>query len=159
MEMEGPIVRYQDGGIVVDLGNDLEGFVPQTQLPLAEGKSVEEETQLGQPVALKVVEVDPIHHRMVLAATDFLEMPEGFVPPPPPVYEDDEADVVEGAVHPKAAEASDSADDSEASEAAVATEADPVSEEIGGASTAKPVAEASDESQADAGAGDEKPAE
>ena len=77
MELKGQIVRYQDAGLVVDLGDDLEGMVQQSQLPLAEGKSVEEETQLGQMVALKVLEVDPIHHRIVLAATDFLEVPEG----------------------------------------------------------------------------------
>jgi small subunit ribosomal protein S1 len=41
MEMEGKIARYQDNGIVVDLGNDLEGFVPQSQVPLPEYKSAE----------------------------------------------------------------------------------------------------------------------
>jgi small subunit ribosomal protein S1 len=76
MEMEGQIARYQDNGLVVDLGNDLEGFVPQSQLPLPEGKSAEAVTKVGQGVALKVLEVDPIHHRIILAATDFLEMPE-----------------------------------------------------------------------------------
>jgi small subunit ribosomal protein S1 len=75
MEVEGKIVRYQDGGIVVDLGGDLEGFVPQAQLPLADGQTAEQETKPGQGVALKVVEVDPIHHRIILAATEFLEMP------------------------------------------------------------------------------------
>jgi ribosomal protein S1 len=80
----------------------LEGFVPQAQLPLAEGKSVEDETQLGQPVALQVLEVDPIHHRIVLAATDFLEVPEGFVPPTPPVYDDDETSETDPAEEVKA---------------------------------------------------------
>jgi small subunit ribosomal protein S1 len=75
MEQEGKITRYQDNGIVVDLGGDLEGFVPQSQLPLAEGKDAESETKVNQSVALKVLEVDPIHHRIILAATDFLEMP------------------------------------------------------------------------------------
>jgi small subunit ribosomal protein S1 len=75
MELEGSITRFQENGVVVDLGNDLEGFVPQSQLPLPEGKSVEEATRVGQRVALKVLEVDPIHHRMVLAATEMLEMP------------------------------------------------------------------------------------
>jgi small subunit ribosomal protein S1 len=75
MEMEGKIARYQDNGIVVDLGNDLEGFVPQSQVPLPEDKSAEAETKVGQGVALTLLEVDPIHHRIILAATDFLEMP------------------------------------------------------------------------------------
>ena len=75
MEVEGKIVRYQDSGIVVDLGGDLEGFVPQSQLPLTDGQTAEQETKLGQGVALKVLEVDPIHHRIILAATEFLELP------------------------------------------------------------------------------------
>ncbi len=82
MELEGKIARYQDNGIVVDLGADLEGFVPQSQLPLAENQDVESETKINQGVALKVLEVDPIHHRIILAATDFLEMPpEDELPP------------------------------------------------------------------------------
>jgi small subunit ribosomal protein S1 len=75
MELEGKIVRFQDGGLVVDLSSDLEGFVPPSQLPLPEGKPVESAVKVGQPVALKVLEVDPIHHRIVLAATEFLPMP------------------------------------------------------------------------------------
>ncbi len=75
MELEGRIARYQDSGVVVDLGNDLEGFVPQSQLPLPEGKSAEQVTKVGQGAALKVLEVDPIHHRVILAATEFLEKP------------------------------------------------------------------------------------
>ncbi len=79
MELEGQIVRYQEGGIVFDLGNDLEGYVPQSQLPLPVGKSAEQVTQVGQGASLKVLEVDPIHHRIILAATEFLEKP----PEPP----------------------------------------------------------------------------
>jgi small subunit ribosomal protein S1 len=75
MEVEGKIVRYQDSGIVADLGDDLEGFVPQAQLPLTDGQTAEQETRPGQGVALKVLEVDPIHHRIILAATEFKEMP------------------------------------------------------------------------------------
>jgi small subunit ribosomal protein S1 len=75
MEIEGSIARYQDNGIVVDLGGDLEGFVPQSQLPLPDGKSAEKVTKVRQGVALKVLEVDPIHHRIILAATELLAMP------------------------------------------------------------------------------------
>ncbi len=75
MELVGKIARYQDSGIVVELPEDLEGFVPQSQLPLPQGKSAEHVTEVGQPVALKLLEVDPIHHRIILAATEFLEKP------------------------------------------------------------------------------------
>jgi small subunit ribosomal protein S1 len=82
MELQGTIARYQDNGIVVDMGSDLEGFVPQSQLPLPSGKSAEQATQAGQAVALKLLEVDPIHHRIILAATEFLEKPAAEEQPP-----------------------------------------------------------------------------
>jgi small subunit ribosomal protein S1 len=104
MEVEGKISRYQDSGIVVDLGDDLEGFVPQSQLPLAEGKSAETETKVGQGVALKLLEVDPIHHRIILAATDFLEMPVEEVAPEIPETTDESADDAEPTAEPEAAE-------------------------------------------------------
>jgi small subunit ribosomal protein S1 len=137
MEMEGSIVRYQESGVVVDLGNDLEGMVPQSQLPLAEGKSVEDETQLGQQVALKVLEVDPIHHRIVLAATDFLEIPEGFVPPTPLVYDDDESSETDPAQEVKAeAAAEESADEPEAPADEAADEPKAATEEVADEPTA-----------------------
>lgn len=73
MELEGTVVRLQDSGVVVDLGDDLEGFIPQSQLPIAEGTTVEDVVKTGQRAALKVLEVDPIHHRVVLAATELME--------------------------------------------------------------------------------------
>ena len=74
-DLEGSVVRFQDGGVVVDLGNDLEGSVPESQLPIPDGKSVESAVKVGQGVSLKVMEVDPIHHRMILAVTELGEMP------------------------------------------------------------------------------------
>ncbi len=80
MDLEGTVVRLQDSGVVVDLGDDLEGFVPQSQLPIPEGKPLEQVIKSGQRVDLKVLEVDPIHHRVVLAATELHEAPEGAPP-------------------------------------------------------------------------------
>ena len=75
MDVDGTIARYQDSGLVVELPDDIEGFVPQSQLPLPPGKSAEQATKVGQTVSLKVLEVDPIHHRVILAVTEFGEMP------------------------------------------------------------------------------------
>ncbi len=97
MELEGTIARYQDNGIVVDLGGDLEGFVPQSQLPLPSGKSAEQVTVTGQPAALKVLEVDPIHHRIILAATEFMEKPPEPETPDEPEAEADSAPEAEAA--------------------------------------------------------------
>jgi len=96
MDLDGTIVRYQDNGIVADLGQDLEGFVPQSQLPLPAGKSAEQATVVGQGVSLKVLEVDPIHHRIILAATEFGEKPE-IVPQPEVASEGAEASDDSGA--------------------------------------------------------------
>jgi small subunit ribosomal protein S1 len=87
MELEGTVVRLQDSGCVVDLGHDLEGFVPQSQLPVPEGKVLEQVVQPGQRAALKVLEVDPIHHRIVLAATELMEAPPPAEPPAPTAAE------------------------------------------------------------------------
>jgi len=73
MELNGRVVRFQDDGVVVDLGNDLEGFVPKNDLGLPEKPPVEEQVQLGQHVALTIVEVDPIHHRVLAVAREFLD--------------------------------------------------------------------------------------
>ena len=74
-ELDGYIVRFQEGGVVVDLGNDLEGLVPEAQLPIPEGKSVESCVRAAQAASLKVMEVDPIHHRIILAVTELGELP------------------------------------------------------------------------------------
>lgn len=75
MELDGHVVRFQDNGVVVDMGNDLEGFVPEAQLPIPEGKSVEQTVKVGQEASLKVMEVDPIHHRVLVAVTELGEVP------------------------------------------------------------------------------------
>jgi len=72
-ELEGRITRFQDKGIVVDVGDNLEGFVPQAHLGLAEEPPVEQVLKLGQKVATSVIEVDPIHHRMLLSAQEFFD--------------------------------------------------------------------------------------
>ena len=87
-EIEGTVVRFQEGGVVADLGNDLEGFVPRNHLGLPDEPEVEEQVQLGQAVLLTVVEVDPIHHRILLAAQKFLDEIREVKTP---VYEDDDA--------------------------------------------------------------------
>ncbi|MEJ2237279.1 MAG: 30S ribosomal protein S1 [Gemmatimonadales bacterium] len=74
-DVDGHVVRFQDGGVIVDVGNDLEGFVPEAQVPVPEGKSPEQVARPGQAVSLKVMEVDPIHHRILMAVTELGEMP------------------------------------------------------------------------------------
>ncbi|MBA3557638.1 MAG: 30S ribosomal protein S1 [Gemmatimonadaceae bacterium] len=70
-ELRGHVVRLMDKGIVVDIGNDIEGFVPVSQLNV--GKTVTnpaDHVYEGMNLELRVLEVDPIHRRIVLMVTD-----------------------------------------------------------------------------------------
>ncbi len=92
--MRAKVVRLMDKGVVVDLGNDLEGFVPMSQLgtdTVVEnpGDVVKE----GQPLEVQVLEVDPIHHRIVVAVTAYPDEP--FEAPPPRPIPPPDDDVIE----------------------------------------------------------------
>jgi small subunit ribosomal protein S1 len=70
-QMRGRVVRLMDKGVVIDLGNDIEGFIPMSQLGIPDIQDPAEAVKEGQAVEVSVLEVDPIHHRIVLAATGF----------------------------------------------------------------------------------------
>src|SRR3954466_5404700 len=87
MALPGKVVRLMDKGVVVDLGNDIEGFVPMSQLGVPNIENPGDAVKEGQPVDLKVLEVDPIHHRIVLAVINYPDEP--IIPPvKPPAYEE-----------------------------------------------------------------------
>src|SRR5437868_3210447 len=69
-ELRGKVVRLMDKGVGVDIGNDIEGFVPVSQLnfgqPVNSPADIVYETM---NLDLRVLEVDPIHRRIVLAVT------------------------------------------------------------------------------------------
>ena len=84
-ELSGKVVRLMDKGVVVDIGNDIEGFVPISQLNV--GKQVNNPADVvyeTMNLDMRVLEVDPIHRRIVLAVTN---IPEEQPPRPdkPPV--------------------------------------------------------------------------
>jgi len=71
VEVDSPIVRLLDKGVVVDLGDDVEGFVPISQLGLkGTVNNPSEVYQNGDVLELRVIENDPENHRIVLAARD-----------------------------------------------------------------------------------------
>src|SRR5918992_83714 len=73
-ELRGKVVRLMDKGVVVDVGNDIEGFVPVSQLNM--GKVVTDPAEItweGMKMDVRVLEVDPIHRRIVLAVTNIPE--------------------------------------------------------------------------------------
>jgi small subunit ribosomal protein S1 len=86
MELRGRAVRLMDKGVVVDLGNDIEGFVPLSQLGIPNIENAGDAVKEGQVLDLKVLEVDPIHHRIVLAVIGFPDEP--IIPPVKPAFEE-----------------------------------------------------------------------
>ena len=73
-DVSGKVVRLMDKGVVVDIGNDIEGFVPISQLNL--GKPVTNPADVvyeGMNLDMRILEVDPIHRRIVLAVTNIPE--------------------------------------------------------------------------------------
>jgi small subunit ribosomal protein S1 len=98
-ELRGTVARLMEKGVVVDIGNDIEGFVPLSHLPSE--KAIESPADVcydGMNLDLRVVEVDPIHRRIVLTVTDIPAeqppRPEGPIKihsedePPPEIPED-----------------------------------------------------------------------
>ena len=81
-ELRGRVVRLMDKGVVVDLGNDLEGFAPMSHLGNDNIDNPGDAVQEGQPLDVKVIEVDPIHHRIVVAVIGYPDEP--IIPPVKP---------------------------------------------------------------------------
>jgi small subunit ribosomal protein S1 len=96
-ELKGHAVRLMDKGVVIDIGDDLEGFAPMSQLGLAETADPSEAIIEGQPLEVKVLEVDPIHHRIVVAVIKYPEFTEADLVKraPIPEMDDDETEEVD----------------------------------------------------------------
>jgi small subunit ribosomal protein S1 len=99
-EIRAMVLRPVDKGLVVDLGDDIEGFAPVSQMGIGQDANPEDVVVPNQIVVTRVIEVDPIHHRIVVA---IIEYPEDGIPAPgtapatfaeivQPVIEDDDED-------------------------------------------------------------------
>ena len=69
LEIAGKVVRVQDKGVVVDLGDEIEGFVPASHSRVEDADRLEEYYGGGDPVDLRVVESDVTDRRVVLEVT------------------------------------------------------------------------------------------
>jgi small subunit ribosomal protein S1 len=143
VETSGTVVRLLDDGVVVDLGDDVEGFVPLSQLP-GNVKEAGEVVAEGQPMDLRVMESDAVNRRIVLAVIEIHPLPEGLVRPTP-TYEEGDEDVdheeLAGAVaEPEAAD--EVAEPEAATEVAEPEAATEVAEPEAAAGVAEPEAEA-----------------
>ncbi|TVR63117.1 MAG: 30S ribosomal protein S1 [Gemmatimonadales bacterium] len=81
VECEGTVTRVQDKGVVVDLGDDIEGFVPASHAAVENMDRLEEFFHAGDSVDLKVLESDATNRRIVLEVTT---APERRAPEPEP---------------------------------------------------------------------------
>jgi small subunit ribosomal protein S1 len=69
VESDGKVVRVQDKGVVVDLGDDIEGFVPASHSGVEDANRLEEYYDPADPVSLRVIESDAANRRIVLEVT------------------------------------------------------------------------------------------
>jgi small subunit ribosomal protein S1 len=73
-DIEGKVVRLVEDGVVVDLGKDIEGFVPRSHVPIQKG-DLADHLRSGQQMDLKVIETDTTNRRIVLTVTHIHEPP------------------------------------------------------------------------------------
>ena len=94
-ELPGKVVRLMDKGVVIDIGNDIEGFIPLSHLSTT-GANVDSPADVAweaMTMAVRVLEVDPIHRRIVLGV---VSIPEGQERPAEPskIHTEDEVAAV-----------------------------------------------------------------
>ena len=68
-EINGTVSRLQDKGVAVDLGNDIEGFVPLSQLGVTGLQNPADVFAEGDALEMRITEVDPDNRRIVLETT------------------------------------------------------------------------------------------
>jgi small subunit ribosomal protein S1 len=83
MQINGTIVRLQDKGVAVDLGNDIEGFVPLSQLGVTGLQNPADLFAEGDELEMEVTEVDVDNRRIVLNTTRVPKLEGGEVILPP----------------------------------------------------------------------------
>ncbi len=69
LEQAGTVVRVQETGVVVDLGEDVEGFAPGNNVGLDDDAELDEYFWSGDAVEVKVTESDASNRRIVLEIT------------------------------------------------------------------------------------------
>jgi small subunit ribosomal protein S1 len=73
VEKSGTVVRLLEDGVVVDLGDDVEGFIPRSQLEIPADEDAAYYVREGIPVDVRVIEFDAANRRIVLTATSTFE--------------------------------------------------------------------------------------
>ncbi len=141
VEPEGTVARVQEKGVVVDLGDDIEGFSPTSHTGVDEGAVLGEYFRRGEALNLKVIESDAGNRRIVLEVT---EVPERIDLPEPEAEPEDEPEEA-------AAEAADEPEgEADVEEAAADAEDAPEAEAEPEDEPEEAAAEAADEPEGEA---------
>ena len=111
VEPAGSVARVQEKGVVVDLGDDIEGFVPTSHSGVEEEDKLPEYFRAGEALELKVIESDAANRRIVLEVGT---LPERMDVPEPP---SEEESAEESGEHGAEASANVAADEPEADSA------------------------------------------
>ncbi len=91
-QITGAITRLQDKGVAVDLGHDMEGFVPVSQIGVAGVQNPADVFAEGDVLEMEVTEIDHANRRIVLSVTRVPKFEDGGVPAAPaaaPAGDDD----------------------------------------------------------------------
>ena len=72
-ETTGAVSRLLERGVVVCLEDEVDGFVPLSQLAIEELKSPRQSFEEGQELPLKVIEVDEDQKKIVLSVREYLK--------------------------------------------------------------------------------------
>jgi small subunit ribosomal protein S1 len=131
-QVRGPITRLQDKGVAVDIGNDLEGFVPLSQIGVTGLQNPADFFVEGDELEMEVTEVDPENRRIVLSVTSVPKIEAGVLPQPAaaaPAPAEAGEETEAGAVADASAEAETNGEADAAAEPATVTEATAEEEE------------------------------
>ncbi|MBD3367867.1 MAG: 30S ribosomal protein S1 [Candidatus Eisenbacteria bacterium] len=71
--VDGKVSRIHKSGIVVEIPEDIEGFVPMSHLALPDISRVEARFAPGDTIPLEVIEVSPENRRIVLSVKTYME--------------------------------------------------------------------------------------
>jgi small subunit ribosomal protein S1 len=172
VEPAGSVARVQEKGVVVDLGDDIEGFVPTSHSGVEEEEKLPEYYRVGEALELKVIESDAGNRRIVLEVSTLPERMD--VPEPPPAEEfeegaegesrgrsEDESGVESKAEGQPEATEPDDAPDASAEEAEASAEAEDAEPEADPANPVEATTEedSDEDSDEDAAEADEAAAE
>jgi small subunit ribosomal protein S1 len=71
-ETTGTVARLLDKGVVVDLGGEVEGFVPISHLAVDDLDNPAQGFSEGDPLPLQVIDIDPRNRRIVLSVKAYM---------------------------------------------------------------------------------------